>query len=177
MRGAAAGFTLLEVLIAIVVVAFGLLGLAGLQVFALKNNTSASQRVTATNLATDIIDRMKANFQGVVAGGYNQSSTGSYNTQVTSCNQPGGCGFAALAQNDLYEWSRQVSAALPGGTGLVCLDSTPPPTNINVTPTPASPECDGTGGTLYVVKIFWYDDRSRTNTTATRKYLFTAFNP
>ena len=59
-RRTTSGFTLLEVLIAIVVVAFGLLGLAGLQVFALKNNQSASMRVAATNLTTDIVDRMKA---------------------------------------------------------------------------------------------------------------------
>ncbi|HKA44856.1 MAG TPA: type IV pilus modification protein PilV, partial [Burkholderiales bacterium] len=130
----AAGFTLLEVLIAIVVVAFGLLGLAGLQAFALKNNTSAAQRITATNLATDIIDRMRANYVGVVNGGYDQPS-GGYNTQVTSCSGTG-CNPNELAQNDLYEWSRRVSAALPGGVGIVCLDSTAPPSNPLVPPTP-----------------------------------------
>ena len=78
----AAGFTLLEVLITIVVVAFGLLGLAGLQVFALKNNQSATMRVAATGLANEIVDRMKTNFAGVVAGGYNRPLTSQYTTAV-----------------------------------------------------------------------------------------------
>ncbi len=77
-RRGAAGFTLLEVLIAIVVVALGLLGLAGLQVFALKNNQSASLRVAATNLTTDIIERMKANVDGVTS--YNRPDSSDYTT-------------------------------------------------------------------------------------------------
>jgi type IV pilus assembly protein PilV len=172
------GFTLLEVLIAIVVVAFGLLGLAGLQVFALKNNTSAAQRVTATNLATDIIDRMRANYQGVVNGGYDKPSTGSYNTSVSGCNgPPPGCTPNELATNDLFEWSRRVAAALPGGVGIVCLDSTAPSANPLVPEKPTAPECDGTGISIYVVKIFWYDDRTPTNPGGNLKYVYMAFNP
>ena len=50
-RQKSGGFTMLEVLISIVIIAFGLLGVAGLQAFALKNNNSASLRTTATILA------------------------------------------------------------------------------------------------------------------------------
>src|SRR5262245_37855713 len=169
----AAGFTLLEVLITIVVVAFGLLGLAGLQVFALKNNQSAAMRVIATSLANDMIDRMKGNFGGVVAGGYNRPSTADYGTAVASCNQAGGCSSAELAQNDLKEWRDRVVASLPGGDGIICIDSTP----ADSAPTPASPGCDNTGVASYVVKIWWVDDRSQGNVAGTRKYLYTAFNP
>jgi type IV pilus assembly protein PilV len=166
------GFTLLEVLIAIVVVAFGLLGLAGLQVFALKNNQSATMRVAATNLTSDIIDRMKSNYLGVINGNYDQPLTNAYQTQVTGCTQAGGCAFGALAQNDLFQWQRRVAAALPGGVGIVCLDSNP-----NDNSTPAAPDCDGSGTAAYAIKIWWYDDRSRANPTGTRKYMYTAFNP
>ena len=169
----AAGFTLLEVLITIVVVAFGLLGLAGLQVFALKNNQSATMRVAATGLANDIIDRMKGNFTGVVAGNYNRPNTADYNTPVPGCNQAGGCSAADLAQNDLREWKARVAQTLPGGDGIVCLDSTP----ADAAPTPAAPGCDNTGVTVYVVKIWWVDDRSQGNIGGARKYLYTSFNP
>ena len=171
---AAAGFTLLEVLITIVVVAFGLLGLAGLQVFALKNNQSAGMRIAATGLASDIVDRMKSNFGGVVAGGYNQPNTSAYNTAVPGCNA-GGCTANELAQNDLKEWRDRVVATLPGGDGIVCLDATP----ADPAPTPAAPACDNTGVTVYVVKIWWLDDRSQANTGATpvKKYIYTSFNP
>ncbi len=70
-----AGFTMLEVLIAIVVIAFGLLGIAGLQAFAVKNNHGASLRVTATTLASDMIDRIKSNYTAVTNGDYNKPST------------------------------------------------------------------------------------------------------
>jgi type IV pilus assembly protein PilV len=176
MRAALSGFTLLEVLIAIVVVAFGLLGLAGLQVFALKNNQSASMRIAATALSNDIIDRMKANFLGVVGGNYNRPSTADYNSPVASCNAAG-CTPSELAQNDLREWQAQVAATLPGGVGIVCIDSTPSDPPPAATPTPAAPACDNTGIALYTVKIWWEDDRSRATAAGTRKYLWTAFNP
>ncbi len=168
-----AGFTLLEVLIAIVVVAFGLLGLAGLQVFALKNNQSASLRVAATNLTTDIIDRMKANYLGVINDNYNRPLTADYNTTVANCATTG-CTYSELAANDLREWKERVAAALPGGIGIVCLDRNPADNSL-----PTAADCDGEGATGYAVKIWWYDDRTQSNKAApaTRKYMYTAFNP
>lgn len=174
MPSSVRGFTMLEVMIAIVVVSFGLLGLAGLQAFALKNNQNAALRSLATVLAGDMIDRMKANFQGVIAGEYDKPNIADYTTPVPGCNTTAGCTPANLAQNDRYEWAQRVAASLPGGVGLVCLDSTPdtPPN-----PTPASPGCDGTGATVYVVKIFWLDDRSQGNVAGNLKYVFVPFNP
>ena len=182
-RRTAAGFTLLEVLIAIVVVAFGLLGLAGLQVFALKNNQSASLRVTATNLTTDIIDRMKANYIGVINNNYNQPLTSAYQgTPVSNCTSATGCLPAELATTDLIQWQQRVAATLPGGIGIVCLDQTPQTDSApgaSATWAPPATDCDGSGSAAYVVKIYWYDDRTQANAAnpTTRKYMSTAFNP
>jgi type IV pilus assembly protein PilV len=174
---------MLEVLIAIVVVAFGLLGLAGLQLFALKNNQSASLRVVATALANDIIDRMKNNYVGVINGHYNQPDVNAYNSPDAGCDAVGGCLPQPMALNDLTQWAARVAQSLPGGVGIVCQDSTPddgpfanPPTAL---PTPAAPACDPPNGpnTLYAVKIWWIDDRSRTYSAANLKYLYTGFNP
>ena len=55
------GFTLLEVLITVVILAIGLLGLAGLQVNGMKNNLSAEQRGLASQLAYDMADRIRGN--------------------------------------------------------------------------------------------------------------------
>jgi len=173
-RKRAGGFTMLEVLITLVVISFGLLGLAGLQLFALKNNQSASLRVAATVLAVDMVDRMKANFQGVINGEYNKPGTADYAAGVASCNATAGCTPNELAQNDRFEWAQRVAAALPGGTGIVCLDSTAAaPAN----PTPAAPGCDNVGATVYVVKIWWLDDRTQGNVAGNLKYVFTSFNP
>jgi type IV pilus assembly protein PilV len=171
-RQATAGFTMLEVLIAIVVIAFGLLGVAGLQVVALKNNQSASYRLTATTLANDMIDRVKTNAIGLIAGDYNTPDVNAYTTQVAACLSSAGCTPQQLAQNDRFEWAQLVAAALPGGRGIVCLDSTPDD-GLNV----AAPQCDGAGTTLYAVKIWWNDERNQA-ADPTRPLRFSwTFNP
>lgn len=166
------GFTMLEVLISMVIIAFGLLGVAGLQVFALKNNQSATFRSTATMLAADMADRVKANVGGAIDGAYNAPDLGAYVTAVAGC-AGAGCTTAELAQNDLFEWQQRIAAVLPGGVGIVCLDSTP---HDGTTPTNPAGHCDGAGETNYVVKIWWTDDRTRSGNIATPQRFSTSFN-
>lgn len=64
------GFNLVEVLIALLVLAVGLLGLAALQNFSVKNTFQSYQRTQATILIDDIIDRMRANPTAVQAAAY-----------------------------------------------------------------------------------------------------------
>ncbi len=108
------GFSMLEVLIAILVISFGLLGLAGLQAVGLKSNQTAYLRSIATQQAYDMADRMRANMTGVGAGSYNSIATG-----VGS--DPGcissGCDSTQMAQYDRYAWNTSNAALLPGGGG------------------------------------------------------------
>ena len=55
------GFTLIEVLIALFVFAIGILTVAGLQIISKKSNYEAIQRTTATLIARDLVQRMRAN--------------------------------------------------------------------------------------------------------------------
>lgn len=102
------GFTLLEVLVAIVVLSIGLLGLAGLMASSLKNSHSAYQRTQATWLAYDALDRMRANRQVALAGGYNLALGAA----------PGG---SALAKDDLDEWDTALTNTLPAGDGSIAV--------------------------------------------------------
>jgi type IV pilus assembly protein PilV len=167
-----AGFTMLEVLVSIVIVAFGLLGVAGLQAYAVSNNQSAILRVTAASLASDMVDRMKLNTPVFLnnLGSYNKPLAADYTIPVPACNTVSGCSVQERAQNDLYEWSQRVLAALPNGRGIVCVDSTP-----NDGASVAAPACDNNGINLYVVKIWWRDDRL--NAASTRPQFVWAFNP
>jgi type IV pilus assembly protein PilV len=149
------GFTMLEVLISIVVIAFGLLGVAGLQAFALKNSQSASFRSVATVLATDLIDRMRANPVGATGNSYANGANEGTATEVAACLQAAGCPTPQdLAANDLFEWHALISRSLPRGVGIVCRDSSPNDGD----PPPADTKCDGTGA--LVVKIWWSDERN-----------------
>lgn len=166
------GFTMLEVLISMVIIAFGLLGVAGLQAFALKNNQSANLRSAATMLSGDIADRMRANPNAAAFdGSYNQPTLGAYTTAVAACGTTG-CTATELAQNDLFEWQQRIAATLPGGFGIVCVDSTP-----HDGLTAATPDCNNTGTTNYVVKIWWTDDRTRSGDVARPQRFATTINP
>jgi type IV pilus assembly protein PilV len=145
------GFTMLEVLIAILVVSFGLLGLAGLQVIALSNTHSAALRTIATHQAYDMADRMRANMAGVLAGAYNNPTE----SENKNCLKTAGCSFQQMAQMDAYLWNQANDRLLPRGIGVVCIDGTPTDGN-----DPAAPACDNAAGAAYVIKV-WWDDKER----------------
>ncbi len=108
------GFTLLEVLIALLVLSIGLLGLAGLQASGLRNNHSAFLRSMATLQAYDIGDRMRSNPGGVLAGNYNNIAG---IPVLPACGA--NCSYAQLATTDANQWNTANGAVLPNGTGTV----------------------------------------------------------
>jgi type IV pilus assembly protein PilV len=118
------GFTLIEVLIAMLVLAVGLLGLAGLQATSLKNNQSAYNRSQATQLAYDMADRIRANPSEA-----NKLGTSAYAATTTaatqsSCNSSPGCTPALMAQNDRAQWNANIISSLGSlGTGSVTVNA------------------------------------------------------
>jgi len=98
------GFSMLEVLISIFVLAVGLLGLLNLQMTSLKNNHSAQYRTSATVLAYDIFDRMRLNRDA--------------DYTLTMASTPAGTG---LKNADLIAWVADIAATLPSGDGSVTI--------------------------------------------------------
>lgn len=103
------GFSLLEVMIAILVLSIGLLGMAGLQLNAMKFNQTATVRSHATFLAYDIADRMRANRTVAKAGGY----------EIASDEDASG---TSVAQSDLGTWKESLARLLPEGQGAIAVD-------------------------------------------------------
>lgn len=119
------GFTLLEVLIAILVFSIGLLGVAGLMVLSVRTNHSAFLRTQASFLAESMADRMRTNL-GYVAeynGTYNASTaTGTANCRTAACTP------LQLAAYDRLIWNQQLIAHLPAPTAVIsCTDAPPNP--------------------------------------------------
>ena len=176
------GFTLLEVLVALLIFAIGLLGLAGLQLKTHQSSSFAQSRTVATLGVSGLVERMRANLAGVTAGNYNfdsGASTPSLPAAVATCGTTG-CTAAQMAQNDLREWILAIGQNLPilnaAGNDIdssafvrVCQDATPettPPgtagTNFN---------CDGDPN-QWTVFIDWSDERNVTSQTV-KRYTFT----
>jgi len=114
------GFTMLEVLIAMVVFSIGLLGVAALQMIGLKNNQSTFFRSQASVLAYDVIDRMRANRKEVA----NYATSSAYWNYGDDCNTAKFSGTPTeLYKQDLNDWLRTLCKRLPSGEGKITLDS------------------------------------------------------
>ncbi len=115
MRGtrpsAQRGFSLIEVLVTIVVVSFGMLGFAGLLNESIVSNRQAYMRSQATLLAHDIIERMRVNRPAAVGGNYT----------IALASSPAG---GSVAGDDLVEWKSLLANYLPAGDGSVVADGT-----------------------------------------------------
>lgn len=106
------GFTMIEMLVAVLVVSIGLLGIAGMQAIGLQNNHGAYTRSQATFLAYDMIDRMRAN--ELVARG------GSYDIVYTDTAPSG----TSVSETDLRQWLTNLAQTLPQGDGEISVSST-----------------------------------------------------
>jgi type IV pilus assembly protein PilV len=112
------GFSLIEVLVTMVIISFGLLGIAGVIVNSMKNNQSSYARTQASVLANDIIDRMRANRTSAEAS----PSPYTFNNLLTTATIPG----SGVVFNDLTEWSQSLVASMPSasGRGSIAIDAT-----------------------------------------------------
>ena len=147
----ASGSTLIEVLVSLLVLSFGMLGMAGVQVVSLRGNQAAYFRTMATTYSVDIIERMRANISAEEGGGYDDVA----GAATASCFAAVGCSDLQLAAQDILDWSATVAVGFPLGASVVCLDSTP------TDGTAAANACDG-AGSIYAIKLWWDDDRDGT---------------
>ncbi|HQX61312.1 MAG TPA: type IV pilus modification protein PilV [Burkholderiaceae bacterium] len=104
------GFTLLEVLIALLVLSFGLLGLAALQAYSVKANQSANFRSQATGFANMMLDNIRAN-RANIASYYADNYADVACTSTPSTSPP--------AAFELGEWQRLIRCQLPNGRGAI----------------------------------------------------------
>jgi type IV pilus assembly protein PilV len=129
------GFSLLEVLISIIVLSFGLLGMVGLQAAALQGNREARLQSTAVSLARELAEMMRGN----KAVGLNAAAANPYVGKFTSPLKPTtasyclnvavdtvACANATEKANaEMTEWLARVESELPGARVITCIDSAP----------------------------------------------------
>lgn len=167
------GFSLLEVLISVIILSFGLLGMVGLQAAALQANRDARLQSSALGLARELAEMMRGNKDIALLTSGNPY-LGDFSSPLTARN-PSYClnvapettrcaSTTAIANAQMTEWLARVDTELPGARVKVCVDSQP---FVNGMPTWA---CTTTGtGVTTVIKIGWTrssTDRSQTGDNA-----------
>lgn len=119
-----AGFSLIEVLVSICVVSAGILALAALTQAATRQGKMSELRATATLLAADIADRLRANAAGAQLGpaGYDLGSRAwpsPLSAPHVPCTGAAPCVPADLARADLATWTLRLRATLPEGSAYL----------------------------------------------------------
>lgn len=165
-----AGFSLVEILISIIVLSFGLLGMVGMQAAALQANRESRIQSSAVRLARELGELMRSNKEVGIASTSNPylidydnpaASPVAVPSATTNCFT-GDCSSATkveLAEFEVRDWLTRLNADLPGGKVKVCFDSTPFDSS-------GIPQwaCSNSGG-LAVIKIGW--TKASTNRTDT----------
>ncbi|MGH8142382.1 MAG: type IV pilus modification protein PilV [Steroidobacteraceae bacterium] len=137
-----AGFTLIEVLVAMVILSVGLLGVAKLSLSTVQGNGSAFMRSQANELVQQIVDNMRANQPQAVAHAYD-IAIGAMPGAAPDCTG-GACSDTQVTTFDLSNWKARLAANLPSGDGQIVTTTT-------VNPTTLSPE------TTAVITVQWDD--------------------
>ncbi len=117
------GFTLLEVMIAVIIFSVGLLGVAGLMVLSMRTNHSAFLRTQASFLAESMAERMRTNLGYIDQ--YNGTYSGTVTAAGTNCATTA-CTPRQLAAYDRQIWNQQLIDHLPAPTAVINCDDRPP---------------------------------------------------
>ncbi len=109
------GFSLVEMLVALLVISIGMLGLAALYVETLRLNRTAIYRTRAVTLASDMAERIRAN-AGSTAGYAGAGANSGCNDGAAAAVE---CTAAQMAVQDVFDWQQTAQTVLPGGTATI----------------------------------------------------------
>ena len=121
------GFSLVEAMVALVVLAVGMLGIAGLYVTTLRSGGGAIYRMQAVNLASDLADRIRVNRGANVLYAGAAANNNCYGAGAVDCTP------AQMAANDLLVWQGQVAQILPNGNSAVAVNGAAVPYTYTIT--------------------------------------------
>ena len=108
-----AGASMIELLVSVLIFAFGMLGLVGLQNKTLGYGQISLLRSQATALSDDILDRMRADRAN--------AKLGNWNTGLTDAST--GISGSTIAATDLKDWKDQVEKLLPSGQASIAVNA------------------------------------------------------
>jgi type IV pilus assembly protein PilV len=146
------GSTMIEVMVAILILAFGMMGMLGMFLNSLKISSGSIYRNSATQHAYMMADIMRANVTNL------QNYFSPTATATSACFTSSGCTTTQIPNTEYKVWQTQLAGLLPAGQGKVCRDSVASNSSSRPTNNMASfMTCDNTGE--LVVKVCWDETR------------------
>lgn len=132
MRRPIAGFTMVEVLVAVLLLAVGLVGALAMQAHAMRTRQESALQTEALRAAATLADRIRANAaQSSSYLGFEFDAalapSGDPDAEAPAPCSDAPCDAAALAQRELEEFRSQLQAGLPSGRAVVCRDENAAP--------------------------------------------------
>ena len=127
------GFSLLEVLLAVVVMAIGVLGIAALQITTSLYTESSLHRSQASMLAREVVERMRVNVDEAKAGNYDITTLPSLTSSCKGASAS--CSASQIKDYDLQVWGTRVAAMLPSGDAIIATtaDNGTDPVDVTIT--------------------------------------------
>lgn len=172
--GRVRGFSLIEVLISIIVLSFGMLGMVGMQAAALQSNREARLQSVGYGLAQELAEMIRGNkdvarlplgsnpYLVALTSPLTPPSASPCLNVGSNCPGTSLAEQTTLAQAQLTEWLARVNEELPGARVSVCLDTAPYDATKNL------PQWPCTGGTAeqMFVKIGWSQGNTKRDADA-----------
>lgn len=115
------GLSMIEILVSLTIVAFGLLGLLGLQARALSFQKDSFDRRSAAEMVAQVAERMRSNHFGLTAGFYTLAldATDATPGVIRTCASAAACTFLELANKDLDQWSAELRRRIPSSAAYL----------------------------------------------------------
>jgi type IV pilus assembly protein PilV len=114
------GLSMIEILVTLTIVAFGLLGLLGLQARALSFQKDSFDRKSAAEMVSEFAERARVNYEGFRRGLYNADlGPTAAAPSITAC---GPCDAAQTTTRDLAEWQTELRRRIPASGAYVRWD-------------------------------------------------------
>ena len=154
------GFSLIEALVAFLILSVGMLGIASLQTMSLKSGHTAAMRTVAVMKVEEILESMRSNPSTLISYAAGPGDMGVDNGCSQTGVAPAICTPAQMAEDELFRWKRSLIEALPDNAG----------TTATVVITPAVPPQDVS---VVVVSVNWSERDLDTGTAANMNYSVT----
>jgi type IV pilus assembly protein PilV len=127
------GFTIIEVLVSMVILAIGVLGLGVMQITSMQNTQSGQMRSQASILGYDMIDSMRTNIPSVTAGAYALNINAKDQVAPNCYGADADCSIGEMAISDIEHWRTSLAASLPSGRGSIVTSDLVDTTLVTVT--------------------------------------------